>query len=402
MLFVTIHFVIFSLQIIITTTGSINLNEADEEEDDGFFFVTDKSSPKRTNKKKASCFASPPFVGGDWFDAEATEVELFQDMTSGSHYPHVLVKWKDSKVYNRCTLYWWCFSGLLPRDVSARIAKGGKSLIVQVPWPAPLQDASELTRDTSSHHDSTKFIELESIFKHLKKGTPGAIVTTEIEFNLGMRVENEFHNETIIVGNEGGRRGNLQEIKGNKMMRYFQDAEMPDGRLVKKQILISKFEMIGVRDNYQRNTAFQCDFDDPEPEEAVEEENYDGFSHVSKKMKSPLSASKPSSLSFDSSGPTIHGGRVPSSPNASAIRSAKVAAAQAEMEAAIARSEVDEALKKNGVIGGRTTATRGKAAGGRGGMSSIARNIMRVAVGGNSTAETGVEETVDMVIDDDL
>ena len=48
---------------------------------------------------------------------------------------------------------------------------------------------------------------------------------------------------------------------------------MPDGRLVKKQILISKFEMIGVRDNYQRNTAFQCDFDDPEPEEAVEEEN---------------------------------------------------------------------------------------------------------------------------------
>ena len=169
----------------------------------------------------------------------------------------------------------------------------------------------------------------KSIFKHLKKGTPGAIVTTEIEFNLGMRVENEFHNETIIVGNEGGRRGNLQEIKGNKMMRYFQDAEMPDGRLVKKQILISKFEMIGVRDNYQRNTAFQCDFDDPEPEEAVEEENYDGFSHVSKKRKSPLSASKPSSLSFDSSGPTIHGGRVPSSPNASAIRSAKVAAAQA-------------------------------------------------------------------------
>lgn len=110
--------------------------------------------------------------------------------------PHVMVEWVDKDLQDRCTLYVWTLSGLEPTEIQAKILKGGEVLQMRFPWPAALQDARQLTAGRYCS-DSSKVVEIETILKKMKGGSSDAMVSTTIDFHLGMRVEEQFKNEVV-------------------------------------------------------------------------------------------------------------------------------------------------------------------------------------------------------------
>ena len=113
--------------------------------------------------------------------------------------PHLVVHWKDEQLYNWCTVFVWCLSGLEPIDVNTKVLKGGTTLCLCFAWPDPLQDTLKLTRDAYCR-DSSKVVEMETIFKQLKGGTSNLMILSEVEIELGMQVDEEFHNEVNTQG----------------------------------------------------------------------------------------------------------------------------------------------------------------------------------------------------------
>ena len=266
--------------------------------------------------------------------------------------PHLVVHWKDGQLYNRCTVFVWCLSGLEPKDVNAKVLKGGTTLCLRYAWPDPLQDALKLTRDAYCR-DSSKVVEMETIFKQLKGGTSNSMISSEVEIELGMQVEEEFHNEVNTQG---------KVEKGNKLLRFFKTIyHNKMGKKEKIPIVVCKYEMLGIRDNYKTDTAVDSDYDD-------ENESVFDFSPRSSNTISPTfifpKAKKRKSP------PNVRKSRGYSSSyeNANAIHFASVAATNAEQHAARAASDVaafttsSHASAKNsfgglaarGAVGGRS------------------------------------------------
>jgi hypothetical protein len=208
-----------------------------------------KSGHSSSAKKKNATILQDDFndVG---FDYE--EINLIKN--NNVLLPHLLVHWQDGNLDNRCTLYAWCLSGIEPREMNAKVLKGGEVLQLQFPWPEAMQDAHMLTR-AKFCRDSSKVIAIDSAIKHLKNGSGNAMVSCEVNFALGMQVEEQFHNETLPKG---------KIEKGNKILRFFKQFHRSrSGNVEKIPIAICKFEMMGIRDNYKNATA-DSDYDDDE------------------------------------------------------------------------------------------------------------------------------------------
>ena len=180
---------------------------------DAFSSFSSPSPKKKTVKKKKGSgdvrFSLKESISND--SAGSCYQEINHVKNKDVLLPHLLVHWKDAHLYNRCTLFVWCLSGLEPKDVNAKILKGGTTLCLRFAWPDPLQDALKLTRDAYCR-DSSKVVEMETIFKQMKGGSSHSMITSEVEFDLGMQVEEEFHNEALPHG---------KVEKGNKLLRFF-------------------------------------------------------------------------------------------------------------------------------------------------------------------------------------
>ena len=108
---------------------------------------------------------APETVYDDEPSINFTELNLITNQHT--MLPHILVPWKDKMLRSRLTLYLWMPSGLEPRDITAKILKGGEKLRIQFAWPEQLQDAMQLTKARYCS-DSSKVVEIESIVKELK------------------------------------------------------------------------------------------------------------------------------------------------------------------------------------------------------------------------------------------
>jgi len=170
--------------------------------------------------------------------------------------PHIVVKWKDAQLQNRCTVYVWVLSGIGPSDLTAKVLDGGETLCLRVSWPTYMQDAEQLTKNLYCK-DSSKVLAIETKLKELKNGSVDSPVTSEIDIKLGMQVEEQFFNEPLRVGNR------VVHEKGNKLMRFFKSVlRSRDGTVDQVPIVIGKYEMMGIRDNYQNLSTYDSDYDD--------------------------------------------------------------------------------------------------------------------------------------------
>ena len=192
--------------------------------------------------------------GGGLIPENAIDITFMQNQKI--LLPHILAHWKDQELQDRCSLFIWQLSGLTPEDISARVMKGGETLQIRFLWPKPLQNALELTQGLYCG-DSSKVVEIESIVKKLKLGSSSSMVSSTIEFDLGMQVEEQLHNETFI------NRGVSELEKGNKMIRFFKVImNRRTGQKEKLPIIVQKFEMMGIRDNYRNDSTTEMEFDD--------------------------------------------------------------------------------------------------------------------------------------------
>lgn len=128
---------------------------------------------------------------------------------------------------------------------------------------------------------------METIFKELKGGSSTSMITSEVEFELGMQVEEEFHNEINPI--------NGQVEKGNKLLRFFKT--IYQSKLKKESkipIVICKYEMLGIRDNYKTDTAVESDYDDEEDDDSLPTKHSPTSYYFTstKKRKSPSNVSK--------------------------------------------------------------------------------------------------------------
>lgn len=184
-------------------------------------------------------------------------------MNNSIMLPHIIVPWKDQSLRNRITLYLWLLSGLEPCDIRAKILQGGEKLRIQFAWPDQLQDAMSLTKARYCK-GSSKVVEIETIVKNLKGGSASTAISSVIDFDLGMRVEEQFHYETVL-----NVQGERKEEYGNVILRYFKkrlgfDKKNKGGRGNDEYIplTIQKFEMMGIRDNYHMEEPYCNDYED--------------------------------------------------------------------------------------------------------------------------------------------
>ena len=186
-----------------------------------------------------------------------TEVEDFVEINieanKSIHLPHILVHWTDGELNPRCTLYIWMLSGLEPRDITAKILEGGETLRVTLPWPDPLHDAMRMNGQ-SICDDSVKIVNMEKAIKGLKGGLFDSTIYSVVDVKLGMKVEEQFHNEPIA-------RGKVE--KGNKVLRFVNRVyNRKKEKAENVPILISKFEMMGHKDSYRTISTADSDYED--------------------------------------------------------------------------------------------------------------------------------------------
>lgn len=188
--------------------------------------------------------------------------------------PHLLIHWKDGELQERCTVFIWALSGTGPQDMQAKILDGGETLRVRIPWPSFMQDAGKLTKNMYCK-DLSKVVSIESTLKTLK-GSADASVSSEFNLDLGMQVEEQFYNETVVA-----KHNQIKEEKGHKLLRYFRQITRTNGRTEKLPVLVAKYEMMGIRDNYRNFSTHDDDYDD------VQDDEYE-FVYKNQSFPSPL------------------------------------------------------------------------------------------------------------------
>ena len=251
--------------------ASVNLSDNDEVSFAGYATTpspkkksrtpTSSKPPKKTTK--TARFSSTKKMGGETNVSDLLGDD-FQDYSKinlvqneNIQLPHIIVHWKDRYLQNRCSAFVWMLSGLSPSDINATILPGGEILRLKMPWPAVMHDAGALTRN-QYNNDSSKVVAIESTIKQMKNGFADALVSSNIDLELGMRVEEQFHNE---------RQSGLGSIeKGSKLLRFFKNITRPSKGVVEQiPVLIGKYEMMGIRDNYRNISTADSDYDDGTP-----------------------------------------------------------------------------------------------------------------------------------------
>ena len=186
-------------------------------------------------------------------------VQINLTENQGIHLPHILTHWTDGDLNPRCTLYVWTLSGLEPKDIAAKVLDGGEVLRLSYPWPDPLHDAMRMNGHKAVCEDSVKIVNMEKVIKAMKGGTFDAVITSIVDFNLGMRVEEQLYNEPL---------GRAKIAKGNKLLRF--SKRIFNGKRSATEdipILIAKYEMMGIKDNNYRNcSTTESDYEDEEEE----------------------------------------------------------------------------------------------------------------------------------------
>lgn len=186
-------------------------------------------------------------------------VQINLTENQGIHLPHILTHWTDGELNPRCTLYVWTLSGLEPKDIVAKVLDGGEVLRLSYPWPDPLHDAMRINGHKAVCEDSVKIVNMEKVIKAMKGGTFDAVITSVVDFNLGMRVEEQLYNEPL---------GRAKIAKGNKLLRF--SKRIFNGKKSTTEdipILIAKYEMMGIKDhNYKNCSTTESDYEDEEEE----------------------------------------------------------------------------------------------------------------------------------------
>ena len=217
------------------------------------------SYKKKTKPKKKTASSSKKNVsfeqefaddgGGELIGGSYDEVNLL--MNNQVMLPHLLVPWKDKDLQDRLTLWVWALSGLEPIDIKAKILEGGEEIQLTFPWPEKMQDAIALSRNFYLN-DSSKVVEIESVLKTLKGGEGSAIVSCQVNFALGMKVEEQFHKEIFK---------NKPPDEGYRVLRFYKNRRQREGLGETVPYYILKYEFMGIRDSYVQEEPVQ-DYED--------------------------------------------------------------------------------------------------------------------------------------------
>ena len=243
------------------SAGTLGGVDDDNDDDDDNFF--DAQSPPRTLRTSNLPSRTPPNSSFEFLTTAPAKTKTAGEMedyiqinlikNKGIQLPHILLHWTDYELNSRCTLFVWMLSGLEPRDVTARVLEGGQTLRLQFPWPNPFHDAMRLNKH-SECDGSVKIVNMEKVIKSLKGGTFDATISSVVDFDLGMQVEEQFHNQPIAMN---------QVEKGNQLLRFFKDTyNRKRNKRENIPILIAKYEMMGIRDNYKNATTVDEDYED--------------------------------------------------------------------------------------------------------------------------------------------
>ena len=200
----------------------------------------------------SSSYESEHQGGGGEAEFVSSSFALKHMTTKPNMLPHIIVPWADAMTRDRCTVYIWAPSGVSPADVSAKIMPGGSSLQVTYPWPRYMQDAMELNQKHLAP-TSAKITEIEKILKKVRMNSNQAIVSSTVEIELGIQVEEQFFSEDVFSYKYLTK---VQE-KGIKFIRFKEDFKGQANDSV-----VWKFEMMGVRDNYKAAAVGDDSFDD--------------------------------------------------------------------------------------------------------------------------------------------
>lgn len=203
-------------------------------------------------------------------DPYADFVDLNLINNNSTMLPSLLVNWKDQDLRERLTLFVWVLSGLEPQDLHAKILTGGEKLRIHFPWPEKIQDAMQLTKYRYCR-DASKVVEIETIVKNLKGGSASSPIFSTVDFHLGMKVEEQFYSETIVTA--AGRDGRRKNERGNTVLKFLRRRA---GRNEEIPILVQKFEMMGIRDNYKSGTTAADDYEDGDSVVCVHHHSGDG------------------------------------------------------------------------------------------------------------------------------
>lgn len=212
-----------------------------------------KEGPRRTTIEDLEDILQSCKIGIPDGDPYADFVDLNLINNQSAMMPSILVNWKDQDLRERLTLFVWVLSGLEPQDLHAKILTGGEKIRIQFPWPEQLQDAMQLTKYRYCR-DASKVVEIETIVKNLKGGSASSPILSVVDFHLGMKVEEQFYSETIVT-----RYGRPKYERGNTVLKFLRRRV---GRNEQIPVVIQKFEMMGIRDNYRSGAAVATDYED--------------------------------------------------------------------------------------------------------------------------------------------
>ena len=258
MLFIFFTFYFFLLTFFIFQSSEFGPDDF-LDDDDLFTHYGDKKGGIKFNCPKKNKHSPVPASIGNHGSAgkNADMVEDFVEINIASnksiHLPHILVHWTDGELNPRCTLYMWMLSGLQPRDISAKVLEGGEVLRVTLPWPDPLHDAMRMNGQNICD-DSVKIVNMEKVIKGLKGGSFERTIYSVVDVDLGMKVEEQLHNEPIGKG---------QVEKGNKVLRFANKVyNHKMNRAENVPILVTKYEMMGHKDSYRTISTADSDYED--------------------------------------------------------------------------------------------------------------------------------------------
>jgi hypothetical protein len=210
------------------------------------------STPKKTPEPKSvfwepeelvGVFSEEDDGGCDFDDYKSRNIQNNKNV----NLPHLVTRWKDGELRDRCTVFLWMLSGLDPNDIRAKVCDGGMKMTISFNWPHFMQDARRLTeaKKWNLSKDSSKVVEVDSAIKMMRtSGTEESSISCTLEIHLGMQVEEQFYHED----------SNGRIIHGNKIMREAlkMNKRMPSSA-ERIPTIMCKYELMGIRDNYKNN-----------------------------------------------------------------------------------------------------------------------------------------------------
>ena len=107
--------------------------------------------------------------------------------------------------------------------------------------------------------DSSKVVEIESVLKTLKGGEGTAVVSCQVNFALGMKVEEQFHQEHFKNSNRSNSQNTTDE--GYRVLRFYKNRRQREGLGETVPYYILKYEFMGIRDSYVQEELVQ-DYED--------------------------------------------------------------------------------------------------------------------------------------------